>query len=310
MSIDRTVTIREVGLRDGLQSETVFVPTVKKLELVKDLSRAGIKILETTSFVNPKAIPQLADAAELMAQVDREGIKHEIMVPNLKGAQRALEAGADRLVVFISATDAHNQANVKRSVKASLTDLEGIFNLAREGNVPVTGVIAVAFGCPYQGRVPVVDVLSITENFISRGADRISLADTTGMANPCQIRSMVKEMQNKLSTDSLCLHLHNNRGIAIANLYAGYLAGVRMFDASIGGIGGCPNVPQAAGNLATEDVAFMFEAMGIETGLNLIKLIRCAHEMEKLLQHPLPGQVMKSGPVDPQCDRENCSIRS
>lgn len=310
MSVEERIIIREVGLRDGLQSEAVFVPTEEKLKLVRALARAGVTVFETTSFVSPKAIPQLGDAAELLDRVERRSLQHEIMVPNLKGAQKAIEAGADRLVVFISATDAHNQANVRRSVEESLKDLEAIYAIAGERDVPVTGVIAVAFGCPYQGRVPVEDVFSIAKNFTRRGADRISLADTTGLAHPNQIRSVVAAFRHRLPEVSLCLHLHNNRGIASANLYAGYLAGVRMFDTSIGGIGGCPNVPQAAGNLATEDVAFMFEEMGVATGLDLEELIRCAQTMEGLLGHPLPGQVMKSGPADPRRVREECGIDS
>jgi hydroxymethylglutaryl-CoA lyase len=310
MSVEERVILREVGLRDGLQSEAVFVPTEEKLKLVQALARAGVTVFETTSFVSPKAIPQLADAAELLDRVARRSLRHEIMVPNLKGAQRAIEAGADRLVVFISATDAHNRANVRRSVDESLKDLEAIFSIAGERDVPVTGVIAVTFGCPYQGHVPIEGVLSIANNFTRRGADRISLADTTGLAHPNQIRSVVGEFRHRLPEVSLCLHLHNNRGIASANLYAGYLAGVRMFDTSIGGIGGCPNVPQAAGNIATEDVAFMFEGMGVATGLELDELIRCAQTMEGLLGHPLPGQVMKSGPADPRRAREVCGIGS
>jgi hydroxymethylglutaryl-CoA lyase len=230
------------------------------------------------------------------------------MVPNLKGAQRAIQAGADRLVVFVSASEAHNRANVGRGVEESLDDLDAIFSLALDGGLPVAGAIAVAFGCPYQGRVPPADVLAIAEHFARRGADRISLADTTGMAHPDQIRSVVADFMRRLPDLSYCLHLHNNRGIASANLYAGYLAGITMFDTSIGGIGGCPNVPQAAGNLATEDVVFMFEEMGVETGLDLGELIRCAHTMEGLLGHPLPGQVMKSGPADPRPVRETCGI--
>ena len=297
MNMKGSVTIREVALRDGLQSEKAFVPTGKKLEMVEALHRAGVKYIETTSFVSPKAIPQLSDAAELMARVKREGLYHEVMVPNVTGAARALEAGADRLVVFVSASDAHNIANVGRSVKASLSGFGDVFGMAENENVPATGVIAVAFGCPYQGSVPRADVLGIAKRFTELGADRISLADTTGMANPSQITDMVSFFRKNLPDTPLCLHLHNNRGIAMANLYAGYLAGVTLFDTALGGIGGCPNVPRAAGNLATEDVVFMFQEMGVETGINLPALISAARTLENILGRPLPGQVMKSGPL-------------
>jgi hydroxymethylglutaryl-CoA lyase len=290
-----SVTIREVALRDGLQSEKTFVPTKKKIALVEALYHAGVKHIETTSFVSPKAIPQLQDAAELMAGVRREGLCHEVMVPNLKGASKAIKAGADRLIVFVSASDAHNRANVGCSVKESIAGFADIFHLAKTENIPVAGVIAVAFGCPYQGKVPREDVLGIANRFAEVGADRISLADTTGMANPLQITESVSFFSKRLPDIPLCLHLHNNRGIAMANLYAGYLAGVTLFDTSLGGIGGCPNVPQAAGNLATEDVVFMFEEMGVQTNINLTALISAARMLEEILGHPLPGQVMKSG---------------
>ncbi len=297
MNMAGSVTIREVALRDGLQSEKAFVPTEKKLALVEALHHAGVKHIETTSFVSPKAIPQLSDAADLMARVKREGLCHEVMVPNIKGAARAIEAGANRLVVFVSATDAHNRANLGCSVQASVSGFADIFQLAANEKIPAAGVIAVAFGCPFQGAVPVQDVLEIAKRFISLGADRLSLGDTTGMANPAQIRQTVRFFREKLPDTPLCLHLHNNRGIAMANLYAGYLSGVTLFDTSLGGIGGCPNVPQAAGNLATEDVVFMFQEMGVETGINLPALISAARTLETILGRPLPGQVIKSGPL-------------
>ncbi len=291
------VTIREVALRDGLQSEKDFVPTDQKIQIIQSLSQAGVHYLETTSFVSPKAIPQLQDAAELMARVERGGIRHEIMVPNLKGARAAAKAGADQLIVFVSASEAHNQANVGRSIHSSLSDLDAIFGVAREHGIAVSAAIAVAFGCPYQGKVPKEDVLDIAKHFAGRGVKRIALADTAGMANPVQITETISFFAGQLPDVKLCLHLHNNRGVAMANLYAGYLAGVTMFDTSLGGIGGCPNVPQAAGNLATEDVVYMFEAMGVKTNIDLPALIEAARLLETILQHPLPGQVMKSGPA-------------
>jgi len=301
--VKRNVIIREVALRDGLQSEAAFVPTERKLALVRALAEAGVKHLETTSFVSPRAIPQLRDAAELMARVERGRVAHEIMVPNLKGAQQAINARADRLIVFISASEAHNRANVRRGIRESIDDLEAIFALASDHRVPVAGAIAVAFGCPFQGSVPRTDLLAIARHFTGHGADRITLADTSGLANPAQISDTVAFIRDRLPEVTVCLHLHNNRGIAMANLYEGYLAGIDMFDTSLGGIGGCPNVPRAAGNLATEDVVFMFEAMGVETGLDLPGLINAAHMLEEILQHPLPGQVMKSGLSDsgPAC---------
>ncbi len=292
------VVIREVALRDGLQSETGFVSTEDKLAIINALAWAGVTYLETTAFVSARAVPQLRDAADVMARADRGGLRHEVMVPNLKGARAAMDAGADRIIVFMSASEAHNRENVGSSISESLADLDAIFSAAVERSIPVAAAIATSFGCPYQGRVPVSDVLAIAREFVRRGADRITLADTTGMANPKQITETIAFFRQHLPETILCLHLHNNRGIAMANLYAGYLAGITMFDTSLGGIGGCPNVPQAAGNLATEDVVFMFESMGVDTGIRLPALIQAAGLLEKILAHPLPGQVMKSGPVD------------
>ena len=295
------VVIREVALRDGLQSEAGFVSTADKLAIIDALARAGVTYLETTSFVSARAVPQLRDAADLMARVKRGGLRHEVMAPNLKGARAAMDAGVDRLILFVSASEAHNRENVGRSISESLADLDAIFSAAAERNVPVAAAIATSFGCPYQGRVPESDVLSIARAFVRRGADRITLADTTGMANPKQITEIVSFFSDHLPDTPICLHLHNNRGIAMANLYAGYLAGITMFDTSLGGIGGCPNVPQAAGNLATEDTVFMFEAMGVDTGMHLPALIEAARLLEKILARPLAGQVMKSGPPENSC---------
>jgi hydroxymethylglutaryl-CoA lyase len=291
------VIIREVALRDGLQSEAGFVATKDKLSLITDLAEAGVTCLETTSFVSPKAVFQLCDAAEVMARARRGHMLHEVMVPNAKGARAAVEARADRIIVFVSASETHNLKNVGCSIERSLSEIKEISQIAYKHDTPVAAAIATAFGCPYQGRINKSDVLDIARRFVDQGADRITLADTTGMANPVQICQVIRFFKKQLPETTLCLHLHNNRGIAAANLYAGFLSGIRMFDTSLGGIGGCPNVPRAAGNLATEDIVSMFESMGIKTGIDLNLLICTALKLEKILGHPLPGQVMKSGPA-------------
>jgi hydroxymethylglutaryl-CoA lyase len=296
MGEKRSITIREVALRDGLQSHPRFVPTEDKLTVLSALADAGVRTFETTSFVSPNAIPQLRDAAELMAKVPRETITHDVLVPNLKGARRAVAAGADRLIVFISASEAHNRANVNRGIEASLSDLDGIFQLASESGTAVGGAVAVSFGCPFQGNVPVADVLGIARHFIDRGAGQVGLADTTGMANPLQVSDMVDAFGRRFPDTELVLHLHNNRGTAMVNLMAGLEAGVRTFDTAAGGVGGCPNVPQAAGNLPTEDVVYLLDEMGYDTGIDLVKLIDAAKLLEAMLGVTLPGQVMKSGP--------------
>jgi hydroxymethylglutaryl-CoA lyase len=300
------VLIREVAPRDGFQSWPEFVPTELKLEVIRMLMEAGVREMETTSFVSPKAIPQMRDAAEVLAGVPRLGCIHSPLVPNLKGAERALESGADKLVVVISVSEAHNLANVRRTVKESLSDLQAIFELARRHGKPVAGAMAVAFGCPYQGEVPEEDVYRLAEAYISGGAASLVLADTVGMATPPRVKHLVQGLSRRFPGVPYALHLHNNRGTAMANLYAALEAGADTFDAALGGIGGCPNVPQAAGNLATEDVVYMLEDMGCTTGIDLMKLIAAARRLEAILGRTLPGQVMKSGPRDPRLAEAAC----
>lgn len=306
MTAARRVRIREVGPRDGFQSWPDFVPTEQKLEIIRLLIEAGVEEMETTSFVSPKAIPQMRDAAEVLAAVPRGGCIHSPLVPNLKGATLALDSGADQLVVVISASDPHNLANVRRTIDESLSDLLGIFKLARERGKPVVGSIAVAFGCPYQGEVPEEDVFRLAEAYVSGGAASMVLADTTGMATPPRVKQLVGSFARRFPGIPYSLHFHNNRGTAMANLYAALEAGADAFDAALGGIGGCPNVPQAAGNLATEDVVYMLEDMGCDTGIDLMKLIAAALRLEAILGRTLFGQVMKSGPRDPKLAAAVC----
>ena len=304
----RKINIREVAPRDGFQSWPEFVPTEKKIAVIRLLIEAGIREMETTSFVSPKAIPQMRDAAEVMAEAPQKTCIHSPLVPNLKGAQMALDNGADKLVVVISATDAHNLANVRRTVEESLTDLQGIFALARERNKPVMGALAVAFGCPYQGDVSDDEVYRLADAYINGGAASVILADTTGMATPTRIVKMINGFTSRFPQIPDSLHLHNNRGTAMANLYAALEAGADTFDTALGGIGGCPNVPLAAGNLPTEDVVFMLEDMGYDTGIDLMKIIAAARRLESILGGTLPGQVMKSGPRDPRLAAAICGI--
>jgi hydroxymethylglutaryl-CoA lyase len=300
MDLPSKVKLREVAPRDGFQSLNDFLPTEQKLQIIEAMVKAGVKDIEATSFVSSKAIPQLRDAADLLAQVPRQGVTHAAMVPNLRGAQNAIAAKADQLVVVISATEAHNQENVKRSIDESLGDLDAIFSLAKENDTPVIGAVAVSFGCPYQGDVPEKNVFRVVEEYISRGATSIILADTTGMTTPTRVERMVLQFQKRFPGVEFTLHFHNNRGTAMANLFSALIAGATTFDTALGGIGGCPYVPQAAGNLPTEDVVFILEDMGVSTGIDLEAIIRAARLLEKMLGYTLPGQVMKSGPRDPK----------
>ena len=308
MNLPSEVTLREVAPRDGFQSLKKILPTDQKLQIIEALVNAGIKHIEATSFASPKAIPQLQDAAELMSRVPRENTTYAVMVPNLKGAQKAIAAKAERLVAVISATEAHNQKNVRRSIPESLAELNAIFAVSQENTIPVIGVIAVAFGCPYQGDVHQDDVFKLVETYASKGAISVILADTTGMATPTRVKQMVERFQNRFSETDLVLHFHNNRGTAMANLLSALMTGATQFDTALGGIGGCPYVPQASGNLPTEDVVFMLEDMGVHTGIDLEAVIKASHLLEKTLGYTLPGQVMKSGPRDPEHAARLCGI--
>jgi hydroxymethylglutaryl-CoA lyase len=299
MELPDKVIIREVAPRDGFQSWPEFVPTQTKVEIIKAVIAAGVTHFETTAFVSPKAVPQMADAAELMKVVPRSGVTHCALVPNLKGAQLAVAAGADQINVVVSASEAHNMANFRRTIAESLSALEPIFQLAKEHHVGVTGSVAVAFGCPFEGEVPLKNVVDLISTFVSFGSQVIALGDTTGMATPRRVEHMVSTLRDRFPEKEILLHLHNNRGSAMANLYAGLQCGATIFETALGGIGGCPNVPQASGNLATEDVVCMLEDMGIQTGINLTRLIEAARFMEKRLNQVLPGQVLKSGPILP-----------
>jgi hydroxymethylglutaryl-CoA lyase len=300
MSFPARVRIREVAPRDGFQSVGHFLPTPTKLEVIQAIAKSGIRDIEVTSFVSPKAIPQLSDGAELVGMVPRQGLVLSALVANAVGAKNALAAGVDELVVVISATEEHNRANLRRSIGESVAGLDEIFSVAREKGVRVNGAIAVSFGCPYQGEVSETEVFRLAETYASRGATRVIMADTTGMAVPPQVAEMVRRFQTEFPGLELGLHLHNNRGTAMTNLYVGLLSGVCTFDTALGGIGGCPYVPRAAGNLATEDVVYMLEQLGVETGIDLMTAIRAARVMEKILGYQLPGQVMKSGPRNPK----------
>jgi len=303
------VTIREVVLRDGLQTWSELVPIEVKVEVTKALIASGVTKFETTAFVSPKAVPQMADAAELLKVVPRDGVTHGALVPNLKGAQLAVAAGADLLNVVISASEAHNMANFRRTIAESQAALAPIFKLAAKTNVRVIASVAVAFGCPFEGQVPLQNVINIIEIFMSFGSDVIALCDTTGMATPLRVKQLVGMLKDRFPGNEIVLHLHNNRGSAMANLYAGLEAGVTIFETSLGGLGGCPNVPQASGNLATEDVVCMLEDMGIKTGINLDELLNASRLLEKRLKQVLPGQVLKSGPIWAVQGGKDCSTK-
>jgi hydroxymethylglutaryl-CoA lyase len=292
------VTIREVGTRDGIQSLGAFIDTPHKIELLEALSGTGLRRIEATSFVNPRAVPQMADAADVMARVARRpGVSYEALVPNVRGAQDALEAKVDAVLVVVTASELFNQKNVRMSVDNSLVQFAKIKQLTDAASTPCTGAIGTAFGCPYEGEIPESRLLALIERFVGLGFTDMMLADTTGMANPAQIeRTTARVLERWGDRAAFGLHLHNTRGMGLANVVAGLRAGVTTFDASVAGIGGCPFAPQAAGNISTEDTVHMLHEMGYETGVDLDRLIDVARLAQRILGRELPGQVMKAGP--------------
>jgi hydroxymethylglutaryl-CoA lyase len=290
------VTLREVGPRDGLQNEAP-VPTDGKIALIDALAKTGLRRIEAVSFVHPKAIPQMGDAAEVWSRISREpGVEYSVLVPNLTGAQRALDAGATAIEVVVSASDSHNRANVNRSTQDSLDDVGTIVDRVHAGGATCQVVVATSWGCPYEGDVPVARVLSVARAAIDAGADSLAYGDTTGMATPRRVEQLVEQTRAELPDVSLTLHFHNTRGTGLANVLTALQLGVTEFDASVGGLGGCPYAPGASGNIATEEVVHMLADMGVETGVDLDALLDVAAQAEELVGHTLPSQVLRAGP--------------
>ena len=296
MNQPRRVEVTDVGPRDGLQAEREFVPTAKKIEFINRLIDAGVPRIEATSFVSPRAIPQLADAAEVMAGIDRSRrTVIAALVPNKRGALRAAEAGVDQIVVFASASESHNLKNVNRSVEQSLAGFEEVARVADDAKIPVHGAIATAFGCPFEGDVPASQVAMMARRYQQLGFVGVSLGDTTGMATPPLVRAAVRAIRDTAPGIHIGLHFHNTRGVGLANVMTGLDEGIDSYESSFGGTGGCPYAPKATGNICTEDLVYLLHEMGIETGIDLRKLAAVACDVEAVLGHALPGQVMKAG---------------
>ncbi len=291
------ILIQEVGPRDGLQMEKVFVDTAEKIRLVDALSAAGFSRIEVSSFVSPKAIPALRDAAEVFAGIKRHpGTVYVALVPNLKGAERAIAAGANEINLVMSASQTHNRANMGMSCEASLEGFARILEAARGAPVSINATVATAFGCPFEGAQPIDKIEAIMERYLNLGVSGITLADTTGMANPRQVEATVARALTRVSADALTLHFHDTRGLGLANVLAAWRAGARRFDAALGGLGGCPYAPGASGNICTEDVVNMAHEMGFVTGIDLGALLPLSLGLPALIGHDIRGQVAKAGP--------------
>ncbi len=296
-----SVRIREVGPRDGFQNEPETIATAEKVRLIDLLSASGLRRIEVTSFVRPDVIPQLSDAEQVLAAVQRrDGVAFSVLIPNERGLERALglRERFDEINVFVSASETHNRRNVNRTVEESLVGLERTLAAAGEAGLRCEGVISTSFGCPYEGEVPPERVFAIAERLAAAGCAEIGFGDTTGMANPRQVGEFFAAARPQLAGVELTAHFHNTRGQGLANVLAALEQGVESFESSFGELGGCPVPPGATGNVATEDVVSMLHEMGVETGIDLPRLLAASREAQEALGRPLGAHLLIAGPVD------------
>lgn len=294
----RHIVICEVATRDGLQIERTFVPTPVKIALIDELSRTGLQKIEATSFASPKAIPNLSDAEDVFRGVVRApGVTYAALVPNLRGAERAVAVKVDEINLVMSVSETHNLANLRMTREQSCAQLAETIQAVQASGVSINASLSTCFGCPMEGPVPEGEVWRLSERLLAAGARGISICDTTGMAHPAQVAAMVEGFRRRFPAAALTLHLHNTRGMGLANVLAALQAGADRFDASLGGLGGCPYAPGATGNVCTEDLVHMLDAMGYTTGVNLPLLLACARRLPGIVGHEVSGQVAKAGRV-------------
>ncbi len=296
----KRIYFNEVATRDGFQIEAGFIPTDSKVALVDALSDCGYAKIEVTSFTSPKAIPMLRDAEEVMGRIRRvAGVEYTVLVPNLRGAERALESRADELNLVMSVSETHNLANLRMPREKSFAALEGVIRHVA-GRTPINVSLSCCFGCPMEGEVPQDEVLRWAARFAELGEGRVrglTICDTTGMAHPAQVSRMVEALQQRFGKLQLTLHFHNTRGMGLANVLAAVQGGIERFDGSLGGLGGCPYAPGASGNIASEDAIHMLDAMGYDTGMDISKLLAVARQLPGIVGHEVPGQVAKAGRI-------------
>ncbi|MBI4190632.1 MAG: hydroxymethylglutaryl-CoA lyase [Betaproteobacteria bacterium] len=296
MHIPSRVIVREVSARDGLQSEKTLVSTAHKIELLNRIASAGFQRINAVSFVSPEAVPQMADSEAVMAGITRApGVLYDASTANVKGARRAVAAGVDALSVFIAATETSNRKNVRRSIAESMAAVPAVVEVAAAAGIPVTGTIIGAFGCPYEGEVSDVQILSMASQYVEAGCSGFLLGDTTGVANPVQVERIVGKMLDAYPDRELYLHFHNTRGAGLANVVAAINAGATMFDASLAGIGGCPFIAGASGNIVTEDLVHMLHDMGIETGIDIDAVLDAAKFVSTLIPRPTASHLLVAG---------------
>jgi isopropylmalate/homocitrate/citramalate synthase len=289
------VIIVEVGPRDGLQNEPAAVSTADKIEFVNRLSAAGLPVIEVSAFVSPKWVPQMADAAAVFAGIiKRPGTRYTALVPNIAGLERALKAGATEVAIFAASTETFSRRNINQTIAESLTGYKAVCDQARAAGLRVRGYLSTAFGCPYEGGVNPSTVAEMTERLLGLGVFEVAVSDTIGIAHPGQVRQVLDLLLNRVPADRVALHFHDTRGTALANVLAALPFGIQTFDASAGGLGGCPYAPGAAGNLATEDLVHMLDGLGEETGVSLPALIDASAFIAQRLDHPLPSKYFQA----------------
>ncbi len=293
----RRIHLQEVGTRDGLQAESGFVPTEDKIALVEALSEAGLSKIEVTAFVSPKAIPALRDAEQVLREIRRQpGVVYSALVPNVRGAERAVESRADELNLVMSASESHNQSNLRMTRDTSFAGLAEVTRAVQGTGVAINVSLSCAFGCPMEGDVPVQSVLDWCQRYVQElGAHGVTLCDTTGMAYPTQVTQLTQAFRERWPDTELTLHFHNTRGMGLANVLAAMDAGADRFDASFGGIGGCPYAPGASGNVCTEEIVHALNLMGYNTGVDLTRLLAAASRLPALIGHDVPSQILKAG---------------
>ncbi|MBU3559690.1 hydroxymethylglutaryl-CoA lyase [Polynucleobacter sp. Nonnen-W13] len=293
------IYFNDVVTRDGFQIEPNFIPTDDKVKLVDELSQCGFAKIEVTSFTSPKAIPMLRDAEEVMGRISRiSGVEYTVLVPNLRGAERAFESGADEFNLVMSTSETHNLANLRMSREKSFSGLAEVIRYVN-GRTPINVSLSTAFGCPMEGDVPQSVVEEFVQRFADLGVRGVTICDTTGMAHPAQVAKIAVDLQKQFGNLQLTFHFHNTRGMGLANVLAAVQSGITRFDGSLGGLGGCPYAPGASGNISSEDAIHMLDAMGYDTGINIPKLLSLARELPLIVGHPVPGQVAKAGGI---CD--------
>jgi hydroxymethylglutaryl-CoA lyase len=291
----RQVRIVEVGPRDGLQNEPALVPTAAKVSFVNRLSEAGHRMIEVSAFVSPRWVPQMADAADVFAAITRTpGVRYTALVPNLQGLARARDANVDEVAVFPAASETFSKRNLNQTIDEALTQAKNVCDAAAAGGLPVRAYLSTSFGCPFEGAIDPSRVADLAARLIDYGAYEVALSDTIGIAHPRQVSDVLSQVTRHVPVSKLALHLHDTRGTALVNVYAGLEAGVAVFDASAGGLGGCPYAPGATGNLATEDLVYLLDGLGIASGVNLERIADASRAIEPLVGHPLPSRMFRA----------------